>query len=182
MIVNPTTDDDLVARAREGSGDAAEILVRRHAPALHAFLQRQTGSAHDAQDLLQDTLARFLGSLGGYEPRGQLRAYLFRIASNLMVTRAGQRHRKDEPLGPQMPDRTPGPDVVAAGRARATQVRAALATLPPDQREALVLCTYHEMSYEDVARLQGASLSAVKVRIFRAREALRERFSEEVGP
>ena len=173
MTVSERTDDELVLAAREGDGDAAELLVRRYARRLSAFLYRLTGSVHDSEDLMQDTFARFFDALADYRPQGQLAAYLFRIATNLAANARGAARRKDTALEVDLASRTPGPEEVATGRQLTATLREAILKLPPEQREALVLRTHQQLDYEEIAKLQNASVSAVKVRVFRAREALR---------
>lgn len=171
MTVDERTDDELVMAARAGDPDAAELTVRRYARRLTAFLYRLTGSVHDSEDLMQDTFARFFASIAGYRPEGRLQAYLFRIASNLAANHAAK--RKGAELDHDVADRAPGPAELAEGRDAARALRDALLELPREQREALVLRTHQELSYEEIARIQDASVSAVKVRVFRAREALK---------
>ena len=169
-------EDELVEAARAGDPDAAEELVRTHARRLSAYLYRLTASVHDSEDLMQETFARFFRALDHYRSEGHLQAYLFRIAGNLAANRAGAAHRRDVDLdaAAQVADRAPGPYQVAEANAAALDLRRRLAALPPEQREALLLRTHEGMDYADIARAQGASVSAVKVRVFRAREALRK--------
>jgi RNA polymerase sigma-70 factor (ECF subfamily) len=167
------SDDELVLAAREGDADAAETLVRRHARRLSAHLYRLTGSVHDSEDLMQETFARFFGALDHYRPEGHLKAYLTRIASNLAAHARDAARQRDTALGDDLAARTPGPDAVAAGRELSHALRDGLHKLPEEQREALLLRTYDGHDYETIARLTGASVSAVKVRVFRARETLR---------
>lgn len=165
---------DLVNAAQAGDPDAAEELVRAYAKRLAAYLYRLTGSVHDSEDLMQETFARFFGALDGYRNDGHLKAYLFRIASNLASNRAARASRRDVELDAQVVDGAPGPYQIAAARDAERALRARLAALPAEQREALLLRTHEGMEYEQIARAQGASVSAVKVRVFRARESLRK--------
>ncbi len=168
-------ENDLVEAAKRGDPDAAEELVRTHARRLSAYLYRLTGSVHDSEDLMQETFARFFGALDAYRPEGHLKAYLFRIAGNLAANRSARAHRRDVELdaASQVADGAPGPYQVAEARDAARDLSARLAALPAEQREALLLRTHEGMDYAEIARTQGASVSAVKVRVFRAREALR---------
>lgn len=170
------TENELVSAAQAGEPDAAEELVRAYAKRLSAYLYRLTGSVHDSEDLMQETFARFFGALDGYRNDGHLKAYLFRIASNLASHRAARAHRRDVDLdhASQVADGAPGPYQQAAARDQARGLAERLSRLPADQREALLLRTQEGMDYAQIAEVQGASVSAVKVRVFRAREALRE--------
>lgn len=171
------TDDELVLEAKRGRPDAAESLVRRHAKAIGSYLCRLTGSFHDGEDLMQETFARFFGAVDGYQPEGKLRAYLYRIASNLARNRIKSTRMRSDELDETMADPGPQPDERAETRERIRALQRAIAILPQDQREALILKTYHQLSYEEISVAQDASVSAVKVRVFRARESLRQGLS-----
>jgi RNA polymerase sigma-70 factor (ECF subfamily) len=179
--VDEQSDDDLVREAQRGDPDAAELLVRRHARRLSAHLYRLTASVHDSEDLMQETFARFFGALADYRKEGRLRAYLLRIATNLAAHAREKAFRRDAGLEDHLVDRAPGPEEVAAGRQLTRRLGAAILELLAEQREALLLRTNEEMGYDDIARVQGASVSAVKVRVFRAREALRPLVTERTG-
>lgn len=181
--MNEAQDDELVEAARAGDPQAAEALVRRYARRLGAFLYRLCGSVHDSEDLMQETFARFFAALDGYRSEGHFKTYLFRIASNLAANRAAAARQRDTHLddAAELVDAAPGPFQQAAARQGADALRERIARLPAEQREALLLRTHEDMDYAEIARVQGASVSAVKVRVFRAREALRcEIEAEEV--
>jgi RNA polymerase sigma-70 factor (ECF subfamily) len=170
-IVTDPSDDTLVALCKSGDGSAAELLVRRHARPIGAYLARFTGSIHDGEDLLQETFARFFAGLDTYRPEGKFKAYLYRIATNLALKR--RRREVLAPLPDTAIDPTPGPDAVASTRQLARDVQNGIRELSEEQRQALLLKTYHGLSYEEIAHIQEASVAAVKVRVFRAREILR---------
>src|SRR5258706_6896132 len=93
MILEPPSDGELMVRVREGDRDAFSDLVDRHKDAVVSYLTRLSGDRDRAEDLAQDTFLRLFRAARDYTEQGYLRAYLFRIATNLVrsVERRGRR-------------------------------------------------------------------------------------------
>jgi RNA polymerase sigma-70 factor (ECF subfamily) len=110
--------------------------------------------------------------------RGTLRSFLFGVTRNLALKRLGQEGSFDELTEGVA---TCGP-IDLANRERGDIVAQAVASLPPLQREALILAEYEEMSLEEIGRLTGADLPAVKSRLHRARVNLRRMLAPLLEP
>ena len=186
MIDSPP-DADLDAMRRLVSGDdlALNELMQRWKDKLAAYLYRLTGSHDAAVDLAQETFVRLYQSRGRYKPTTAFATYLFIIASNL--ARNHQRWRSRHPVvsieectdDVQRAESESGsPDAMADQSELRDQVERAIASLPPDLREALHLFTYEQMSQSDIARVLGCSVKAVETRIYRARQMLRTLLAE----
>ena len=168
------TDAALVQRVLEGDVEAFAGLVDRHHERCLRIATRLLASAEDAEEAVQDAFVRAYRALGRYEEREQFGPWLTRILVNRCRTAMGRRARygrtfvEDEhALGSAVTrDRADG------GMWRA-EVERALAALPRDQREAFVLKHVEELEYEDIAEITGAGVSALKMRVKRARERLR---------
>jgi RNA polymerase sigma-70 factor, ECF subfamily len=150
-------------------------LYGRHARDVFRFALFLSGNHAVAEDVAAETFARV------FVCRDELRAatvkaYLFTIARNLYLD-ARRRERRLVPLPQDLPDRpdlSPAADQTADDRARLGAVLAALRQLPEPQREALVMAVDQGLSHAEIAVVLGCSVSAVKVRIHRARARLKE--------
>ena len=175
-------DADLVARARRAPGGdtrAFDELMARHRSRVVANCRDLT-SGNDAEDLAQEVLVKAYFALKKYEHRAKFSTWLYRIKVNhcLNHRRAGKRHDGDVAIDDAAPDSAaltvPADADVALDRAAdVTRVRAAVASLSETLRQPLVMRELDEMSYEEIAAALGLSLSAVKMRILRARQELR---------
>ncbi len=175
-------DADLVARARRAPGGdtrAFDELMARHRSRVVANCRYLT-SGNDAEDLAQEVLVKAYFALKKYEHRAKFSTWLYRIKVNhcLNHRRAGKRHDGDVAIDDAAPDSAaltvPADADVALDRAAdVTRVRAAVASLSETLRQPLVMRELDEMSYEEIAAALGLSLSAVKMRILRARQELR---------
>lgn len=171
------TDADLVARAVAGDAGAFEELVARHYPACLRYAAHQLGDRMEAEDVVQETLLRAHRALGRYEERRQFRGWLFQILVNRCRTAAAQRT-----LRLRRAAESPPSDGVARDGSVAFELRsglaAALQVLDPMHREAFLLKLGEGLEYEEIARLTGASVPALKMRVKRAREQVRARWKE----
>lgn len=179
MNAPPPTDHALVERALAGDRDAFGDLVRRHQDALYRY-GRTLGVDHDTTlDLLQDTFVKAYGRLRQCRDAGRVRAWLFRIFRNTALDWAKNVRRAELSLD----DVAEPPDVhdIAEHQALRATLGAALASLPPILREAFLLHHHLGHSHEEIAAIAGASVSATKMRVMRARDLLRRRLAPDVG-
>ena len=129
-----------------------------------------TGSVEAAEDITQDCFLALLRGQERYDAsRGELRSFLLGIARNI-VSRRWRNESRWETLDD---DQFCAAPIDPGTFQTAELVAKAVQSLPPLQREVLVLAEYEEMKLEDIARAAGAELSTVKGRLFRARENLR---------
>lgn len=182
--MDPGLDIDIALMLRLAGGEdlALNDLISRWRDRLAAFLLRMVGDHATAMDLTQETFVRLYTSRKTYKPTAAFSTYLFHIATNLARTQA--RWRKRHPTVPmedenreirhEAVDSLPSPDESADLHERADLVNRAIAALPEDQREALLLFTVEGMSQAEVAAALGCSPKAVEVRVYRARQLLRE--------
>jgi len=180
--------------------DSATAPYRRE---LLAHCYRMTGSAHDADDLVQETYLRAWRAFDRFEGRSSVRTWLYRIATNVCLTSLGSRHRRVLPsgLGPPSPDPYAPPASLPSGEvawlepmpdrrlfddrgdpAELTAARqtvrlalvAAAQTLPPRQRAAFLLCDVLDQPVAEVAEILDVSPDALKSLLQRARARLRQ--------
>ncbi|HTS88694.1 MAG TPA: RNA polymerase sigma factor [Gemmatimonadales bacterium] len=168
------SDAELVGRVRGGDLTAYAELVTRHRQRLERLAYHLLGDAADAEDALQDALMRAYRSISQCRHPERFQAWLLSILMNRCRTRLARRDAvvRDSPARDAL-ERAGGPDLSEAGLWR-EEIDRALSRLAPDQREAFLLKHVEELSYEEIAALTGASISALKMRVNRACERLRD--------
>ena len=177
------TDAALVGRVVGGDVDAYAVLVARYRDRFARYAVRMLGNREDAEEALQDAFVRAYRSLARCESPERFDAWLFSILINRCRTagaRAARRERtfvRDEAtLQGAALDR--GAVLEAERRAWREELERALARLDAGQREAFLLKHMEELSYEEMAVLTGVGVSALKMRVKRACDRLRELLRE----
>jgi RNA polymerase sigma-70 factor (ECF subfamily) len=153
-----------------------------HKDAVYGFAYRMTGSAQNAQDLTQDCFVQLLRHPGRFDPaRGPLRAFLLGVTRNLVFQHWRQEKRRDalhlDPLDEDLEWVSPWVYTGNGDGSLSTLVAAAVQSLAPLQREAVVLFEYEGFTLEEIAAVVGAEVGTVKSRLHRAREKLRRRLA-----
>lgn len=170
------TDDTLMQRVREGDDDAFGEIVDRYKDSLVNYLTHLARSRDRAEEIAQDAFVRLYRNADKYREQERLGPYLFRIATNLVVTEA-RREKRWSLLLPRLHASTrqsePAPDSNLLTDEIQRKVHAALERLPLKYRAPLVLFEIEEWSYEEIAQSLEVAVGTVKSRISRARELLR---------
>jgi RNA polymerase sigma-70 factor, ECF subfamily len=179
--VEPT--DDLSGTAVfDATGDKTTMpswdeLVRQHADRVYRLAYRLSGNQHDAEDLTQETFIRVFRSVQNYQP-GTFEGWLHRITTNLFLDMVRRRSRIRMEALPEDYDRVPAadpnPEQIYHDSRLGPDLQAALDSLPPEFRAAVVLCDIEGLSYEEIGATLGVKLGTVRSRIHRGRQALRE--------
>jgi RNA polymerase sigma-70 factor (ECF subfamily) len=167
-----------VARARAGSDPARTELVRRHHASSLRFARHLLGNDADAEDAVQETFIRAFGALGRYDERDAFRAWLFGILVNRCRTLAARRASRRQWVvsdGTAHDVPVPSPTGTVDARRRLVQ---ALAGLDLPHREAFLLHVCEEMEYGEMSKLTGIGESALRMRVKRARDHVREHWIE----
>jgi len=185
-------DADLLSRIRADAPGAFDEFVARFGGRLYAFGMKFCGEREDAKDVLQDTLLTAYRSMGGLEHAEAMTTWLYRVAANacLMKRRKGKFEPDreislDELLpGPgedarvQIPDPAALPHDDAVRKETRMRVRKAIGDLPPAYRIVLVMRDMEQLSTQEVADALGLEISAVKMRLHRARLMVRKKLEE----
>ena len=171
-------DAELVTRVLGGERNAYSELVRRHQDVIYRHMCGM-GLDHDtALDLTQDAFVRAYDRLDACRDTASYRAWLFRIARNLCLDHVKNVRRQSVPLDTL--DRAGSPDRARRDTSELDlTVRTALDRLPAALREAFLLKHDAGYTYDEVAHITQATPSAVKMRVHRAREALRDFLVEQ---
>jgi len=178
MVLEPPSDAELMVRVREGDRQAFAELVDRHKDAVVSYLTRLSGDRDRAEDLGQETFLRLFRAAREYGEQGYLRAYLFRIATNLLRSEE-RRERRWRLLAPFLhPGRAhdePAAALRLLRREAHGQVTEAVANLPLRYRVPLVLHEIEGWTYQDIAQELGCREGTVKSRVHRGRKQLKEK-------
>jgi RNA polymerase sigma-70 factor, ECF subfamily len=150
-------------------------------PSLRAFAMSLAGNADRADDLVQDTLVRAVANIHRFEVGTNLNAWLFTILRNLFHSEYRKRRREVEDADGSYAARLLVPPEQGA-RLDFEDFRKALARIPLDQREALLLVGAEGLSYEEAAQICEVAVGTIKSRVNRARSRLVEMLAVEEGP
>ncbi|HZT22100.1 MAG TPA: sigma-70 family RNA polymerase sigma factor [Verrucomicrobiae bacterium] len=183
-------DRAAMKRLAAGHEAALDELMACHATPVFQFLCRMVGNADDANDLAQETFVRVYKSRHRFRADEKFSTWLFTIAANLARNHLRWRRRhpalsletpigdSQSSLGNTLSAGSPLPSESLLATERAAAVRAAIGKLPPDLREAIVLCEWEERSVAEAAAILRATPKAVESRLYRARQLLRERLKK----
>lgn len=182
-----------LAEYRRGDVEALGKLVEYYRKPLYGFLLGMARGPMEAEELFQEVWFRALRHLDRYRPKSFL-SWLFRIAHNLVIDRARQRHEvasleetaeNQLPRGERLAALGPDPATEAAERDLAARIEKAVARLPAEQREVFLLRTRAELKFREIARLQGVSINTALARmqyaLAKLRSALQEEYAEIRG-
>jgi RNA polymerase sigma-70 factor, ECF subfamily len=180
------SDESLVLRAKAGEYDAFEALFVRHRDLLYRFAYQMAPRRDDAEDIVQDVFVKAYQNLHRYRDEAKFTTWLLRIAANHGTDKARMSQRRHDleqreatgsltwmTVGSTADD--PVADMVAESR-RAT-LRKMIEELAPHHRTVIVMRDIEEMEYPDIAETLGCTVGGAKLRVLRARRALRDKMA-----
>lgn len=173
-------DHDAVLRAQAGDQDALTGLLRRYRDPIFAFVHRLLGGHANAEDVAQETFVRAFRNLHRFQFRREARfsTWLFQLARHAALDEARRLRRRPEISREELATEPVSSQAHAAEqlahRELGDAIARAVATLPEDQRAALLLTEFHGHTAEEVARALKCSRRGAESRLFRARQAVRE--------
>ena len=169
-------------KVRSGDLDKMALLFQRYHRPLYGFLFQMTQQKETSEDLMQNVFYRMLRSRHTFTGEGEFRTWMYCIARNLLKDNAKKRRRQ-----PESYDMNEIPERFGAGgdldkqleqRLEIEVLRKALANLSADSREVLILSRFQELRHEEIAEVLSISIGAVKVRIHRAINQLKEMYRQ----
>jgi RNA polymerase sigma-70 factor (ECF subfamily) len=189
----PHTDAAAVALARDGDSEAFRALVERHSRAVFRLAHRMTGSAHDAEDVVQETFLRAYRQLGRFESRANFGTWIHRIAVNCSIDVIRSRpHRETghdtmdlEQLGAAVDpgdSATTSPERLMLSTEVQERITTAMGALSQMERAAFVLRHFEGRSIDEISRALGLKTNATKHSIFRAVRKMRTALEPLVAP
>jgi len=179
--------EDLMARIAKGDDDAFEILVNRHQTSILNLIYRFIGDRTQAKDLAQEVFIRVWQAAKTYKPEAKFTTWLYRITVNLCINELKSfRRRKlfqflrfgedqENTIEEVLVDDSPSPEDLLLSREQSRRISDALQSLPANQRMALVLRRYDDLSYQEIAKILNCSVSAVESLLIRAKRNLQKK-------
>ena len=171
----PKTDNVLMAEVSRGRVAQMAALFEVHHRPLFRYFVSMNRDRTAAEDLVQEVFLRMLRYRASYDPEQSFTGWMYRIARNAMLDVARKRRSEvvdiDEYASAAISS-APDPEQGAVRGQDVELLRRALAALPSDKREVLVLSRFQGMKYEDIAEVLGCEVGTVKVRVYRAMRAL----------
>jgi RNA polymerase sigma-70 factor, ECF subfamily len=178
-----------MSRLADGHDAALNALMERHGAPLFRFLCRMVGDEEDANDLAQEAFVRAYRHRADFQKEKRFSTWLYTIAANLarnhLRWRARHPHRSldaasdpdGEALKEHLADAAPNPGDSLQAAERVKTIRDALVALPEDLRTPLLLSEYEGFSQAEIGEILHCSAKAVEMRIYRARQQLRQRLA-----
>jgi RNA polymerase sigma-70 factor (ECF subfamily) len=188
MPANVDPDASLMLRVKRGDRQAFEELVNKYKQPVINVIYRTLGDATEAEDLAQNVFVQIYKSADRYRVSAKFTTWLFTIARNLCLNEIRRRSRHPaESIDAPHPEHDDQPrhqfedaknfsppDALLHGELE-EKIQQALSDLPDGQRVAILLCRQGELSYEEIAKVLGCSVSATKSLIHRGRETLKQK-------
>ena len=179
-------DELLLCRAQSGDPEAFERLMEPLEQLVWRVCWHYTGNREAAEDCGQEAMIRIWRNLANYRGECALESWVYRIAANCCMDWLRKKKRDQsvsmEPMveqGFDPADDAPGTEAQVVAKDERQRLREAIALLPDDQREALILTQLEKVSYEEAAQALGVSEGTVKSRVNRAKARLKEILSAE---
>ena len=178
QVENVEHEQELVALVMTGDQDAFAELVEQYQRAVYNLAYRMLGEAGEAEDAAQEAFLRAYQHIERYDSSRPFKTWLLSIASNYCIDKLRKRRLTwlsiEEPLPPHPALNSPeaDPEDAALIDERHNAVQGMLSELAPEYRAAVVLRYWYDLSYQEIAELLETTESAIKSRLFRARQAL----------
>lgn len=173
-----------------------DALFQRSRRRAYNLAYRLTGNAADAEDVTQDAYVRAWHNFETYDPTRSFEGWLFRIITNRVIDMRRRQKRvpmysldapmqgdeDGQPLSYEFAAPDSDPEEIVVGPVMEERLQAALAALPPDYRNAVLLCDVSQRSYQEIAETMGCAIGTVRSRIHRARVMLRRQLQSGSAP
>ena len=182
------SDMDILAQVSAGNVDAYGKIVGRYNGRLYNFIYRFVGDRETAEDIVQETFLRAFRKRKEYRAIANFSTWLFTIAGNLAKSELRRRKRwrmfsleRDEETdtGMDLPDESARPDRVAESSIADVQIQEAIASLPDNYRQVILLRDVEGMSYQEISEIVDCPVGTVKSRVNRARLKLQQKLKSE---
>jgi RNA polymerase sigma-70 factor (ECF subfamily) len=177
------TDEELVSRSMGGDPESFNQLIKRWERPIYALAYRTIGREDDARDVVQETFLRAFRGLSGFKGQAKFSSWLYRITLNLCRDWMRRQRRAPVIATPDGVDlvelageseHVETADAAVARKDLSRAVARAMTALPEEQRAAIILKEYHDLTFQEIADLLGCPLSTVKTRLYQGLSVLRK--------
>lgn len=177
------TDNQLMRQVRDGDLDKLSILFDRYNTILYNYFLRMTNSKVFSEDLVQEVFLKMLKYRHTYRGDGKFTSWMFHISRNAHIDYAKKQNREQQfgDIEGELVSQDSSHHEILEQDQDKSLLRAALARLPVEKREVLVLSRFQNMKYEQIAELQRCRIGTVKARVHRAIKQLRDIYFELSG-
>ncbi|MBS1663465.1 MAG: RNA polymerase sigma factor [Bacteroidetes bacterium] len=175
------SDEKIMLLVKEGHlSELTELFDRYHVP-LYNFFLRLTMDRATSEDLTQSLFYRIIRYRQSYQPgQGTFRSWVYRMARNIHADFCKQQKQAPQrPIDPDEADLSLADHSAGYAEADYQRLDEALALLPSEQREILVLSRYQGLKYEEISKIKDISVSAIKVQVYRAIRQLRSLYFKQ---
>ena len=180
------SDEELVEACQAGESSAFDLLVTRWEDKIRGACYRLLGSEEEARDAAQEAFLKAYRALPGFKREARFSSWLYQIAVNLCRDRLRRRKGRTlvslealEEVGPVIASRGPGTQDLVEQIDLRRAVRRAIAALPEEQREVVILKEYQGLTFLEIAQTLELPISTVKTRLYRGLGQLRHRLENE---
>jgi RNA polymerase sigma-70 factor, ECF subfamily len=180
------SDEELIEACRTGEASAFDVLVGRWEDKIRGACWRVLGSEEEARDVAQEAFLKAYRGLAGFKQEARFSSWLYQIAVNLCRDRLRRRRthaavslEELEASGPVLVEGRPGAQEVLIQEDLASLVRRAIAALPPEQREVVILKEYQGLTFLEIAQALEVPVSTVKTRLYRGLGLLKLRLERQ---
>ncbi len=172
---DPRTDEALYRDYAAGDNRAFRVLLDRHGDAVYRFLTRQLGDPDTAADVTQEVFLKVIATAGEFRGDATFRTFLFQVARNAAVDAARSRSRRPDatPLREELAGSAADDDGRAFSGELCRALEAGLERLPPEQREAFLLREVEDLTFPEIAAVQGVGAETARGRVLYAMKSLR---------
>ena len=176
-------DHQLMISVRNGETEKLGQLFETHQKRLYNFFLNHTGNRQASEDLVVDVFLRMLKYRHTYKDEGTFSAWMYTIARNARADHYKKNNVQSEFL--EEPDNltsnTPNPAEKYEVKNDLTLLRKAMAELPDDRREIILMSRFNHIPYKEIGEVLGCTVGTVKVRVFRAMKELTEKYFKLAG-
>jgi len=177
--LNPNVESNLIKKIAQGDEIAFEEIYRLYRDRVYGFIYRMTVNQTSAEDIAHETFLVLIKKPERFcAERGSILTFLCAVARNLVMNHLRLKHNSDvefnefENFDALANETKSNPLTELLNQELAARIDACIAALPPLQREVIILREFQELSYEEIATITETELSAVKARLYRARQTL----------
>ncbi len=183
-------DEELILLARDGNSQAFAVLHRRFLHKILNYVNRIVNDFQKAEEITQETFLQVYRHLDTYRPQGKASSWIFKIATNLSKNELRNRKRRrlfslslqnkvgfdthETELIDLIPDKNPGPAVVAQNNETMEKLEKIIESLPMKYREVMLVCEVHGYSYQEASEILNCSKANVGIRLCRARRKVKK--------